>query len=831
MPSRRLSILVAGLILAATVNLGWISEKLITGQELSNPWIQALTGPMGAVFGNIIAVVLMLWGLAGLLSSKDSNRALARKLQRRGDHRGAAQLYLKGGQTTKALKLFKKASDWEGAAEAATKLGKNHIAAECLRSAGGHNLLEASRLFRQAGDAQTARACSRELGTWLESRGRFDEAIEVWVKSSDIKRAVNSARHALSKGRLRPGQGTFNFALQAARKVGDHALLAELYELEDAWEKAGHEWKVAGDSAKAAAAYTRAGLMVKAAAAELDAGNAESSARLRLGHLRGIINRLETLEASVTIDPQAKEKLRRTAAAQTKALLPLLESLGMIPEMIELLRATGQVEAAIGRLEDSGQHGSAAELAREAQRWDLAAPILERMNRWGEAGDVYELAGDFEKAASCAVRAGEDEKALILFKSIGNTTDAAQCLARLGALQDALRSLHEEGLMEDAYQIICSHPGPLPDIPDIILDLAAHRKSLGKPEEGIACLQRAVLGVALQPGRLKPAVVLAEELFKIGDVESARAQLNRVLSFDYSYRPAQALKAVLEAQPSSVDLSMTRPALSGSSSTSPSLSQGPLRYEIRHELGRGGMGVVYLARDTRLERDVAIKVLRTTSEEEAAKLELEAKASATLNHPNIVTVYDFEAGFDGYFIAMELVRGTPLDKLCKSSPERIRSQLRSLLIQLATALSYAHNHHVIHRDLKPANILLTDHGDVKILDFGIAVRLDREEGESTGICGTPFYMAPEQIRGETPTPASDIYSLGTTAFHLATGRPPFASGNVIEAHLELDPPDPRDFAPHLASDIAEGILRCLAKKPGDRFPSCADLVHFLESEV
>jgi tetratricopeptide (TPR) repeat protein len=821
----------AGLALAALVNAGWITDALMKSGATSNSWIDALIGPKAAIVGNSLAIVLILWGVFGLLARKNPDRALARKLRSRGDHRGAAQLFLKAGNTAKALKLFKLAEDWEGAADAATQLGQYRTAADCLRSAGGHHLTEASRLYHRAGDTEAARICSREMGTWLETQGRFDEAIDTWLRNSDIKRAAHTARHALDKGRLRAGHGAFRSAMRAAREAGDHTLLAQLFEMENAWEPAAREWQIVGNSAKAAAAFSRAGLLTEAAAAELAAGNTESSVRLRLNHLRDLYSRLEQQGVSRSIGGKSGSALRDDAASETQNLLPLLESLGMLPEMIELLRATGQVDEAVSRLEASGQPGSAAELAREAYRWDLAAPILEAMARWGEAGDVYELAGNLEKAAMCAERAGEDERALGLYKSIGRTTDAAHCLARLGALQEALRSLHEENMLDEAFNLLCSFPGPVPDIPDIVLDLAAHKKATGKPEEAVACLQRAVLGVALQPGRLDPAVALARELFELGDIDSSRAHLNRVLGHDYSYRPAQALKVTLDAHPAGGDLSATLPAQSPQDAATPQMLEGALRYEIRHELGRGGMGVVYLARDTRLGRDVAIKVLRTTSKEEAARLEQEAKVSATLNHPSIVTVYDFEAGFDGYFIAMELVRGEPLDKLNKTAPERIRSQLRPLLVKLAAALSYAHNHQVIHRDLKPANILLTDDGNIKILDFGIAARLDSEEGVSTGVCGTPFYMAPEQIRGEAPTPASDIYSLGATAFHLAAGRPPFSGGNVIEAHLESNPPDPREFAPHLPSDIATAILRCLAKNPRDRFPSCADLVHSIKSGV
>jgi serine/threonine protein kinase len=378
--------------------------------------------------------------------------------------------------------------------------------------------------------------------------------------------------------------------------------------------------------------------------------------------------------------------------------------------------------------------------------------------------------------------------------------------------------------LDEACTILRSYPGPVPDIPDVILDMAARAYERGYLEQSIACLQRAVVGVALQPQRLGPAVALARRLHEAGEPDAAMAQLERVLAFDYSHEPARTLRSEIEHSSRRPDPATTQPTVdSHESDLEPRTVPAQQRYEILTELGRGGMGVVYKARDTRLERDVAIKVLRTTSAEEAARLEQEAKAAATLNHPGIVTIYDFEAGFDGYFITMEYVPGEALDLVIRTQPNRIRDHLLPVLVRLADAVAYAHSHQVIHRDLKPGNILLTGDQEVKILDFGIAARLDTGATAGPAVCGTPYYMAPEQIRGQDTTRATDIYALGATSFHLATGQPPFREGNVIEAHLTQEPPDPVDLAPHLPNGLGEVILRCLAKDPAQRFETAADL--------
>jgi tRNA A-37 threonylcarbamoyl transferase component Bud32 len=459
----------------------------------------------------------------------------------------------------------------------------------------------------------------------------------------------------------------------------------------------------------------------------------------------------------------------------------------------------------------------AVEVACEAQRWDLAAPILESLNRWAEASDVHELAGDIKSSARCAERAGEYERALQVYRALNMTERAAHCLARLGSLQDALIELHRAGLIEQACELLQSYPGPAPDVPDVVLDMAEWAYEHRSAEAAISCLQRAVVGVALQPGRLDPAVALARLLHEVGETDTALAQLDRVLTYDFSYEPAQSLRQQIAAERDQVAASQATASPRGDV---PPTQQ---RYEILTELGRGGMGVVYKARDTRLEREVAIKVLRTTSAEEAARLEQEAKAAATLNHPGIVTIHDFEAGFDGYFITMEYVPGEALDELLRSQPDRVRRHLLAIMARLADAIAYAHAHHVIHRDLKPGNILLTPLQQVKILDFGIAARLDTGSSSTPAVCGTPYYMAPEQIRGESPSPATDIYAFGATSFHLATGRPPFKEGNVIEAHLTLKPPNPCELVPELPAELGPIILRCLEKEAKDRYPSADQL--------
>jgi Tol biopolymer transport system component/predicted Ser/Thr protein kinase len=244
-------------------------------------------------------------------------------------------------------------------------------------------------------------------------------------------------------------------------------------------------------------------------------------------------------------------------------------------------------------------------------------------------------------------------------------------------------------------------------------------------------------------------------------------------------------------------------------------------YEILAPIGRGGMGDVYKARDTRLDRIVAVKVLQ---DEFSARFEREARAVAALNHPHICQLYDVGPNF----LVMEYVEGEPVAPL---SDER---QLVDIAGQLADGLAAAHAAGIVHRDLKPGNVLLTRAGDVKILDFGLALvrpgttahrRTDALVTEIGTTLGTAAYMPPEQVRGEAADPRSDLWSLGVILYELASGALPFdgTKAEIYEAVLTRPPVPIRERAPRLSAGLARIIERLLQKDPGARYQSAADL--------
>ena len=259
-------------------------------------------------------------------------------------------------------------------------------------------------------------------------------------------------------------------------------------------------------------------------------------------------------------------------------------------------------------------------------------------------------------------------------------------------------------------------------------------------------------------------------------------------------------------------------------------------YIIRHEIGRGGMGVVYLADDTRLSRRVALKALPPDVCRDAGRrerLRQEARAAATLSHPGIATVYALEEIGDELYIACEYVAGRTLRTMLESGPLPL-VQVTDIAVQLARALTAAHNQGVIHRDLKPENVIRTATGVVKVLDFGVAraENLVPARLTQTGtILGTPAYMAPEQAQGLEVDFRTDLFSLGVLVYEMASGTNPFEATTMtatIARILEVEPAALSEVCPASPPRLEQIVATCLRKNPGERYRSTLELLADLE---
>lgn len=256
------------------------------------------------------------------------------------------------------------------------------------------------------------------------------------------------------------------------------------------------------------------------------------------------------------------------------------------------------------------------------------------------------------------------------------------------------------------------------------------------------------------------------------------------------------------------------------------------RYEITAHLGNGSTATVYKARDLRLGRDVALKILlphvRDTTRQRFFQ---EATAAAQLNHPGIMAIYNIEENYEQPFLVVEYVEGRPLSDFVPSPPETVME----LGAQIARALAYAHEQGIIHRDIKPANIKVTPERTIKIMDFGLALPREAVRVTTDGmVIGTPAYLSPEQAQGAVLDFRTDIYSLGVVLYEMATGQLPFDADDISALLLQQvrqPPPPPRLIVPSLPASLESVILKALEKSPARRFQSCHSLAEALEGAL
>lgn len=593
--------------------------------------------------------------------------------------------------------------------------------------------------------------------------------------SRQLKQEIRDCRREgdlLGLGQRYEALGRMGKALAAYRQGGHGAehveLLLRLGRRREAKEIARQvgEWSAfatlceeEGELAEAGAAHERAGHLF--AAARCFEGAGESLLAADCYQRSGL--------ASKAIEVLAGAEGREAAVALEKAVRAALAEGSGEPEP--------DVVAAIGRCAQLWLEVEEAErafqLATDSEQWNIAAPI---------ARDF--LAPSPQTAELCA-RAGDFLSAAEIYKALGKLREEALARAEFFDRQESpAEAAHWYEIGEE-------------------WSLAGDRwVEAGQLEKAAELLIRA--------GEFRQA----SELYgQIGNV-SAQAENRRraeamELGEDFGEKPGEKKSAGLDSKP--LELIGEIPPTQ--------------RYQLRDEIGRGGMGVVFRAEDLVLRRLVAVKSVAREKLADAKTgdaMLAEARAVAQLSHPNIVQVYDAGRTEDGFFIVMELVEGNTFSDLLERGKLGVPGVVK-VGRQICSALDHAHRRRIVHRDLKPSNLLWAEGRRVKLTDFGLARAFDESLGQVlTRPAGTPFYMAPEQIRGEPVDPRTDIYSLGCVLFELLCNRSPFdGQGNSIFHHLNTEPSDPRDFRLDIPETLADLVLRCLHKIPRERPASAA----------
>ena len=262
------------------------------------------------------------------------------------------------------------------------------------------------------------------------------------------------------------------------------------------------------------------------------------------------------------------------------------------------------------------------------------------------------------------------------------------------------------------------------------------------------------------------------------------------------------------------------------------------RYQIIKTLGEGGMANVYLAHDTILDRNVAVKVLRgdlATDEKFVRRFQREALSASSLSHPNIVEMYDVGEDDGQYYIVMEFVDGKTLKQVLKQRGHLSVTEVIDIMLQLTDGMAHAHDAYIIHRDIKPQNIMILSNGMIKITDFGVATALNSTQlTQTNSVMGTVHYLPPEQAQGKGSTIRSDIYSMGIMMYELLSGLVPYKGDNAVEIalkHLKEPLPSIRKVSSSIPQSIENVIIRATAKNPKNRYADAREMYEDLKTAL
>ncbi len=687
-----------------------------------------------------------------------------------------------------------------------------------------------------------------EAATWFERAGRVDEALELYLEVGQIAHAARAAQSA----------GDFLQAAQLFEGAGDFAAAAPLYRRIQDIPKAFACYEKAGEQGAAAAlGVEHVGQML----AGLRQGKKASAADVR--ELESLAERAAAILAESEKASDWEQGLQLYLFAKRWASAGhLFRKLGKLEKAVEQFLRAGDKRNAADVLDELGRPRESAKLKGE----DFLARDMLR-----EAAAQFETAELWEQAAEALVKLGDNLKAALLFRRMNMPLRTAELLEKEGQYGEAAAAYREAGDDERAlhcYEQLSDWGAytELLEAKERWYEAGLNYLKRGLSDKAIKALQRVdehdprYGAAALALGDLfaeKGMHGLAKEkyLALIGDERIQRRNIEAYYKLALAYEANQELNQALQTFEKILGLDFhfkdvgqrihdlkerialrtpfMTPAQSGGQPVDPfaaTLMQpaqaAKRRYEIVSELGRGGMGVVYKARDTVLDRVVALKVLPPMFRQNELALRnffREAKSAAALQHPNIVTVYDTGEEAGSPYITMEFVEGRDLKQIVSESGAFALGPLLLVFGQMCQALTYAHERSIVHRDIKPSNVLWTKDKQVKVTDFGLARALNQGANTMTTTGGTPYYMSPEQTLGKNLDHRTDIYSLGVMMFELATARLPFEEGDIGYHHVHSEAPNPSVHRNDLPPAMSRIILRCLAKKADERYATAADV--------
>lgn len=686
----------------------------------------------------------------------------------------ATAFYEKSGDLAKVGEIYLKTRSFDKLEELYQRNGKMIELGELYQSAKKHQ--RAGELFAKIGEYFKAAENFLAVGEEVKTAEMIEKYFyQVWKNESPDLSTV-------------PSQKVSSIAMKAAM----------LYEKNKKWDEAIDLYKKIQNKQKIAQVLSQKGDLASAASL------AEETGDFRM----------------------ASELLKKTNNSQESARLEG-----------EHLFQQGELLNAIEKFKEAKDYARCADLYADLQEYRKAAEMHELAGQNYLAGKIYldekeflKAGENFEKAqyyddALVAYKEGKFEhKILDLYDRTGQYYEMAEYFVSRKLPEQAIAAVEKISESDPKYRFALFIRGK------VAYDRGDYEKAQKYFEESLAETEKLTSKDlnTLHYFALSEQYRNAEEYKSLELLETKLAE-NKIedAAMDKAMKVRQMIQ---ERSFSRVSQSRATPISGVTSTQLPTSFGGERRYEIIKEIGRGGMGVVYLARDARLDREVALKVLPTSIKSNDRVVQTfirEAKSAAALNHPNIITVFDTGVQDGDYYISMEVIDGKTIKKILKKKGKFAYPVVMELLKQLLAALDYAHSKNVVHRDLTTSNIMWTKQKLIKIMDFGLAKVIHNLQSEQSIIGGTPSFMSPEQTLGKPADHRTDIYSLGICIFEMCLGTLPFSKGDLGYHHLHTPPPIPSEIDPTIPQAINDVILKCMQKKPEDRFQSVAEIVQAL----
>ncbi len=680
---------------------------------------------------------------------------------------------------------------------------------------------------------------------------RFVQSIEA---TKDLEGTIEPLKRAKRYDRLGEIYASLNRPREAARwfrKAGDK-------------RRAAMEWAKAGKTLKAARMLLRAGDYATAARffAEKGKDMAAAKAYARLGDLPGAASAY----AKAGRYPQAAAMFKNYFA-QTRDGGDL--QIKAADQCYTLLSET----AGKDKLPEADRRALAEAVAARfeaAQRFDLAARLFMAAGDFNRAGDVFLHMGRLEDAARCKKQAGKEREAVLigaryyeskqLWKEAGmayrggqewrkagdcfskalDPVSAAECYERAGEFFGAGFALVHADKWDSAIAMFQNVKEDHQHFNESRALLGRCFYELHDYAHCTATLENHLMGERVRTGNIEYFWMLALAYEQLGELEKSKQVLLKIQSVNVGYRDVKTRLSSIESR-ISMGHGLGRTAFPAGSAMGTEHASGPddatqimtmvanaigARYRIEKELGRGGMGVVYLARDTQLDRPVALKFLGTLldgSDEYRMRFLREARTAAKVSHPNIVSIYDICDSAGRAYIAMEYIEGMDLHRYSRQKQHIPPREAINIIGQVCSALQAVHDAGIVHRDIKPDNIVIARGGLVKLMDFGLAKGTGMRLTSPNMVMGTPCYMSPEQCRGEEVDARTDLYALGLVLHEILTGQTYFLDGDVLSRQQTENPPRPGELVEGIPELLDQVVLKCVAKAPAERFQTAREL--------